>query len=139
MLADETVQDGVREVREELGLRVEFNELIPLGTVKDQLLIGNFNDNEHCHCFLYRKKDNYDETFELQKEEVSGIAKVDFRELAALVSGGKTKIEVEGFLSTLEDRQYFRKEIGLTDLVPHSSLYWQIIIEQIELVLIQRS
>ncbi|MGB6406438.1 MAG: hypothetical protein WBF39_03115, partial [Planococcus donghaensis] len=68
-------------------------------------------------------------------EEVSGMAKVDFKELTALVSGGKKRIEVEGFLSTLESRRDFRKEIGLTDLVPHSSLYWPNIIEQIKLVL----
>ncbi|WP_051041723.1 NUDIX hydrolase [Planococcus halocryophilus] len=56
LLADETVKDGVREVREELGLKVSFNELISLGTIKDQLAIGGFLDNEHCHCFLYHKK-----------------------------------------------------------------------------------
>ncbi|MGB6409093.1 MAG: NUDIX domain-containing protein, partial [Planococcus donghaensis] len=70
LLADETVKDGVREVREELGLKVSFNELISLGTIKDQLAIGGFLDNEHCHCFLYHKKNNHDKTFELQKEEV---------------------------------------------------------------------
>ncbi|ANU24567.1 NUDIX hydrolase [Planococcus donghaensis] len=135
LLADETVKDGVREVREELGLRVEFNELFPLGTIQDQLAIGNFVDNEHCHCFLYRKKDNYDETFELQKEEVAGMAKVDFRELAALIARENERIEVEGFLSTLEERQYFKKEISLTDLVPHSTGYLEKIIEQIEIAL----
>ena len=135
LLADESVKDGVREVSEELGLKISFNELIPLGTTKDQLAIGDFLDNEHCHCFLYFKKDNNDHTFELQKEEVSGIAKVDFEEFAALISRAKDRVEVEGFISTLEGKETFKKEISLTDLVPHSALYWQNIIEQIELVL----
>lgn len=139
LLADESVKDGVREVREELGLKVSFNELIPLGTIKDQLAIGDFLDNEHCHCFLYHKNNNHDETFELQKEEVSGMAKVDFRELVALVVGEKERVAVRGFMSTLKGRRDFKKEIGLTDLVPHSSPYWQNIIEQIELVLTRRS
>lgn len=135
LLAEESVENGVREVREELGLNVSLNELIALGTIKDQLKKDKFIDNEHCHCFLYRKNDNNDEAFELQEEEVSGIAKVDFEEFAALIARAKDRVEVEGFISTLEGKETFKKEISLTDLVPHSTLYWQNIIEQIELVL----
>ena len=66
---------------------------------------------------------------------MSGIAKVDFKEFAALIARAKDRVEVEGFISTLEGKETFKKEISLTDLVPHSALYWQNIIEQIELVL----
>src|SRR5690606_17538691 len=52
LLADETVEDGVREVKEELGLEVEFDKLIHLGMVKDQMEMPGFIDNERCHCFL---------------------------------------------------------------------------------------
>lgn len=33
LLANETVEDGIREVQEELGLEISFEELIPLGTI----------------------------------------------------------------------------------------------------------
>ncbi|MEC2070995.1 NUDIX hydrolase [Alkalihalophilus marmarensis] len=35
ILANETIEDGVREVHEELGIEVTMNELIPLGAIED--------------------------------------------------------------------------------------------------------
>ncbi|AQU78016.1 NUDIX hydrolase [Planococcus faecalis] len=135
LMADEAVRDGVREVQEELGLQVDFAELTSLGMIKDQINLLNFTDNERCHCFLYRKQDNNDATFELQAEEVSGIAKVEFEELAELVMGKKEEVEVEGFVTVAGKSSRFKKQIGLKDLVPHSQDYLKKVIEQIGLAL----
>lgn len=131
LLAHETVQDGVREVQEELGINVKFEELISLGTIKDQLLLPDFIDNEQCYCFLYRKKENSNETFELQLEEVSGIVTVEFEELAALFKKEKERIEVDEIIHQSTSRPSFSKWIGLKDFVPHSQAYLEEIIERI--------
>ena len=131
LLADENVEDGVREVQEELGLDVNFEELISLGMIKDQLAINGFLDNERCHRFLYKGLENIGDTFVLQHEEVSGMAKLDVEEFIALVKGEKDKVGVKGFLITANGREMLKKKIGLKDLVPHSPEYWERIVEQI--------
>ena len=131
LLADETVEDGIREVREELGLKVDFDKLILLGMVKDQMKLPGFIDNERCHCFLYQMPENNDVRFKLQLEEVSGIAKVDFEALADLFTGKEEEVEVEGFMTTPNGNSPFRKMIGLKDIVPHSPSYLEKIIHLI--------
>lgn len=132
LLADETVEDGIREVQEELGMGVDFAELIPLGLIRDQLVLPGFIDNERCHCFLYHDLENIDAKFKLQVEEVSGMAKLDFEAFADLVRGKKEKVKVEGFEVTVNgDRRTFERSIGLEDLVPHSNEYLKTIIELI--------
>ncbi|MBD8014932.1 MULTISPECIES: NUDIX hydrolase [Planococcus] len=128
LLADETVEDGVREVKEELGLEVDFDKLILLGMVKDQMEIPGFIDNERCHCFLYPMPNNNDLRFELQLEEVSGMGEVDFEALADLFAGKEEEVEIDGFIATLDGHSPFKKRIGLKEIVPHSSSYLEKII-----------
>lgn len=128
LLADETVEEGVREVKEELGLKVEFDKLIHLGMVKDQMEMPGFIDNERCHCFLYPMPNNHDFRFELQLEEVSGMGEVDFEALAGLFMGKEEEVEIDGFIAKPDGHSLFKKRIGLKDIVPHSSSYLEKII-----------
>lgn len=132
LLAGETVEEGIREVREELGIRVDFAELISIGMIKDQLALPGFLDNERCHCFLYTNLENMDLRFELQLEEVVGIGKLDFEAFADLVSGKKERAVIEGFeILKGGSKRCFKKVIGLEDLVPHSAVYFDKIVELI--------
>lgn len=132
LLANETVEDGIREVREELGIAVDFAELTSIGMIRDQLALPGFLDNERCHCFLYTDLENIDLRFELQLEEVSGIGKVDFEALVDLVAGKKEHAVIEGF-EVIEggSKRFFEKAIGLEDLVPHSAVYFDKIVKLI--------
>lgn len=126
LLADEATEDGIREVSEELGLEVSFEELTSLDMVKDQLELEGFIDNERCHCFLYRAPENVNDTYKLQQEEVAGMARIDFESFANLITGKEKEAEVEGFVMDSDgSKQAFRKTIGLKDLVPHSPAYFE--------------
>lgn len=57
LLADETVEDGVREVQEELGLELAFDELKPLGIIPYQMDTAGFMDRERANVFVY--ENNY--------------------------------------------------------------------------------
>ena len=123
LLAHETVRDGVREVQEELGLDVSFNDLTPLGIVPDCLHVADFLDNEWCHVFLYESMQPIEE-YSLQKEEVAGIVSVDLSAFLEFCRGKKHDIWAEGFLTGEDnERMPFRQMISKIDFVPHEETY----------------
>lgn len=124
LLANETIEDGIREVEEELGLSVPFENLISLGVIRDQISQNGFVDNERSHVFLYKEKANIDAVYVLQKEEVSGMVKVEFQQFHDLCVGKIEEVEVDGFGIADEQNNYpLRKKISLRHLVPHSQGY----------------
>lgn len=133
ILAYEPVEDGIREVEEELGIDVEFEELIPLGLIKDQLAIKDFIDNERCHVFLYVTEEKLDDKYRFQQEEVAGMYTFDFGEFAALCRNAAERIESEGEISP--NGELLPRTITLADLVPHSKSYLAQVIEGIQNVL----
>lgn len=136
LTAEETVKEGIREVEEELGLTIEFEDLIPLGIIKDRIHLGGFLDNERCHSFLYRAIENPYEVLELQKEEVAGMVAVEFKAFTELCLGERTEVEAEGF-KVAEDgeKKPFVTTIRMNSLVPHSSDYLKEVVEGITRVL----
>lgn len=124
LASDETVKDGIREVEEELGLAVAFEDFIPLGIIKDEIREEEFLDNERCHNFLYRMDKNPDAMFELQKEEVAGMTAVEFTAFADLCLGKREQVVAEGFEVAEEgSRKALITNISLDNLVPHSRGY----------------
>lgn len=121
ILAHETVEDGAREIREELGIDVKFDELIPLGIIKDQLAVQNFLDNERCHVFLYKTDQNLDGVYKFQQEEVASMFKFDFQDFSELCSGAADKIDSKAEIAA--DGKGSPRTISLVDLVPHSPSY----------------
>ena len=69
----ETIKDGIREVKEELGIDVSYANLIPLGVRFDVAKVGDVLNREFDDVFLLDySKDIVDYKFQL--EEVSGLA-----------------------------------------------------------------
>lgn len=129
ILAHETVEDGAREIGEELGISVAFTELIPLGIMKDQLAEKNFLDNERCHVFLYKTDQKLDGAYRFQQEEVAGMFIFNLQDFFDLCSGAAEKISSKGAIAqgTLEG-----KSISITDLVPHSTSYLDGVVRAIQ-------
>jgi isopentenyldiphosphate isomerase len=124
ILADEAIEDGVREVKEELGIAVSFEDLIPLGVLKDQIHMDGFLDNERCHVFLYKAEENVETMYMLQKEEVAGMVAADFTSFYAMCIGMSTEMEVHGFKWVAGgEKDAIRKSVALEDLVPHGKSY----------------
>lgn len=130
ILAHETVEDGVREIGEELGVEAGFDELIPLGVIKDRLIVQNFIDNERCHVFLYKTEERLDNKYDFQPEEVAGMFKFDFWEFAALCRGAVESIESRGEVSGRS--KLVPRQITLADLVPHEPSYLKEVVDRIQ-------
>lgn len=131
LLASESVEDGVREIKEEIGIDVTFNDLLSVGLIKNCIVTVDFIDREFSHVYLYR---TYGENleFKLQKSEVSGIVKAKFHDFYDLCLGEKEQIRIEGFeVNEFEEEVLISKNIRILDFVPHQTSYLESIVRLI--------
>lgn len=131
LLATETVEDGVREIKEELGIEVDYSELFSLGTIHYSVKRETFIDNEIAHVFLYKSEHEFTD-YLLQKEEVSGIVKAKLIDFSQLWSGEKSDVLIDGFEVDHDGRQsFFCKKVKKSAFVPHETSYYESIISGI--------
>ncbi|GHU00369.1 putative Nudix hydrolase [Alphaproteobacteria bacterium] len=94
--AGESVADGVREVKEELGLDVKFSALIPLGIRQTSADIAeDYHNNEFQHLFIIpTDKDLPD--FAFDGAEVNGLVSIPVAEGLDLIRGTVKELSVQG-------------------------------------------
>jgi isopentenyldiphosphate isomerase len=132
LMADESVEDGVREIKEEVGIDIDIKELIPLGIIDYCVTEEDFIDKEFAHTFLYKSEKSF-EDFILQ-DEVAGMVKVDLNEFAELCLGEREKIKITGFRIKEEDgnKIYFEERVGKEKFVPHQYKFYRTVLEKIK-------
>lgn len=120
----ESEKDGVRELEEELGLKIDFDKLTYLGMSKEILKYDTFVDKEYHHLFAYMMEDDIS-NLTVQKEEVSGVIKVSLNSVIDLFTGAIDHIEAEGFeIDNYEKKLMFKKNLNIRDFVPHDKEYY---------------
>lgn len=92
--ADEQVCDGVREIEEELGLKVRFADLTPLGIRIGATKIGDFIDRQFCHVYFYECNRAL-ATYRYQNEEILGLVKLPIDAGLRLFTGDVSSITVD--------------------------------------------
>ncbi|MFD4818932.1 NUDIX hydrolase [Peribacillus butanolivorans] len=131
LLAHETIYDGVREIKEEIGIEVSFAELVPLGIIEYHVTKENFIDKEIANVFLYESTQCFND-FTLQKEEVSGMVKVELDDFEDLWAGTKEEVNIQGFEINQDDhRMMIDQYVGRDKFVPHEVSYYKSIIRLI--------
>jgi len=124
----EKTLDGLREVEEELGLRVEPERLVPLGTRKVDQEIPAGRDREFHDVFLL-----YDTTpperLRLQKEEVEAVFRLSLDHVRDLYDTGSTPAR------EYEEGRTFTSWISLNEIVPMEEDYLPRIASAIRLLL----
>lgn len=123
--ADETIKDGVREIKEELGVHVPFSSLMKVGVLRDVIELPNFYDYEFANVYLYQSTFQR-EDFSLQIEEVDSIHKIGQQDFIDLCFGKVQRVNCTS-MTDLSEHQ-----IGLTDFVPHPSTYFETLAEKLE-------
>jgi isopentenyldiphosphate isomerase len=58
ILAHETIEDGVREVQEEIGINVSINDLISLGVINYCVIRKELIDKELAHVYLFESNNS---------------------------------------------------------------------------------
>jgi isopentenyldiphosphate isomerase len=130
LLANETVEDGIREVKEEIGMTVHMEELTSLGVLKYSVHIGSLMDNEMAHVFLHRKNVTFD-SFVLQEEEVVGMYRMKFSHFIALWMGELEQISMKGFEVENGEKYFYEKSVGKGQFVPHDQSFYEALIRKI--------
>ncbi|GKV69776.1 putative Nudix hydrolase [Sporosarcina sp. NCCP-2716] len=132
LTADETVRDGTREMAEEIGLEVDFDELQPLGIIPYSIRQSEMIDNERAHVFLYHTGLPL-EDFRVQPEEVVGLSAVAIRDFAALWRGQQDTVPSRGFvLNSDGNSRPVAQQLSRTDFVPHPDTYYSIVLKGLE-------
>lgn len=121
LLASENVQDGIREVQEELGVAISFKDLISLGTVRDEMIHVGMNDKEFAHVFMYMNE--MDLQYQFQVEEVSGMFKIEVNEFEKLWTEKIESVEAEGIILRNFESVSVSWTIYKRDFVPHEDFY----------------
>ncbi|WP_167578606.1 NUDIX hydrolase [Jeotgalibacillus proteolyticus] len=131
LLENETVEDGVRELEEEIGLSLSFDELHPLGIIKETLHHEKLIDAEICHVFAFEVQ--ADCQFRLQKSEVTGMYQLELDSFKALLQDESAQIIAKGFEEDAEGARYnVDKTVSKLDFVPHEAAYFAEVIKRIE-------
>ncbi len=116
LAAGEETLDGLREVEEELGLRVEPERLVPLGSRRVEQEIPAGRDRELHDVFLL-----LDPTppadLRLQAEEVESVLRVALDGVEALCEAGAALAREYKGAKTVD------MSISLADFVPHADDY----------------
>ncbi|GBF71905.1 hypothetical protein PA598K_00118 [Paenibacillus sp. 598K] len=132
LLAGESVRDGVRELEEELGLAVRFEELRYCGVVPQQSIIAaDLIDREFNHVFLYASTQPL-AAYRFQEEEISGLYYIGLDDFRQLTASEIKEAWIEGIRidETTGVRSEDRRSIGLQDLTPNTEAYYELLFEQ---------
>lgn len=124
--AGETREDGFREAEEELGVRLEPEDVHYLGCLRGSYRKGGFIDREFCHVHLYRSE-LPNEAFRFQDGEVSALVRVKLDDARRLIAGETEAIEGAEFVPGAGAER--RIAIGPGDIVPHERAYYEEVFE----------
>lgn len=141
LAAGEQVEDGVRELEEELGLTVSFHDLEPCGIVQEEQVIeAGGMDREFCHVFVYRCNQPLSE-YHVQLEEVSGLYWMDMMEIRSLIDRDARAVYGHGFSvhPATGERTNETRWFELKDFVPHHATYFERVFRKMEVEIARSS
>jgi isopentenyldiphosphate isomerase len=120
----EQVADGVREISEEVGLKVTVEELISLGVKFDVAKLPGIINRQFCHVFLYPTSVPISD-LDLDNSELDGMVSIALRDGLSLFSGAANSVEVTGVEKDLDGKwRQITKVIGKADFIPRIDPYY---------------
>jgi isopentenyldiphosphate isomerase len=128
--AGESPEDGVRELKEELGLHISSNTLHKVGIFKynGEDVAKKIIDHEFCHVYALVRKAETLEDYQPALGEVSGLFLISLEEMKQLCRGLKQNIAIDGY--EIDDNGV-KTELGLRieqdDLVKNDPLYYEML------------
>lgn len=117
--AGETIPDGVREVREELGLPVSYSDLHPIGLRQTAITLApDYIEREFQHWHLLPLDLGLD-AIPLADAEVSGLADICIDDAITLADGAADVIPARYATRAAGGLEYTEATLSRTELVPN--------------------
>lgn len=117
--AGEDIGDGIREVQEELGISVSFDDLVPLGQHIGVTNYIKLIDRQFCDVFLLVHPQDIRD-YHYQKEELDGLVVFSIADGLKLFNG-----EVDSILVKATGFGVDELNVSETDFVPRTDDYIQ--------------
>ncbi len=119
-------RDGIREIEEELGLKVAPEKLVKLFTTKKSVREDDYIDNEFNPTYLCEVNKDFKD-LHLSEDEVDGIFDFDLEDLQNLFNHKVDKIYSSGLVRNADTNtpEYKTGYFWLSDFVPHDDSYYQ--------------
>ena len=136
ILATETIKDGIRELKEEVGVKVMFSQLTSLGVIPYSIDNEKIKDYEFANVFVYELTGGL-EKFSIQREELDGIYSANLKQFILLANHKIKEIEVSGYKYENDIRHYEVKQIGLEQMSALPESYLHEFIPRLEKILIE--
>lgn len=121
----ENVREGVREIFEELGIYVTYEELVPLGIKIDVAKIGDITNREFCDVFLLLRSESPEE-YHMDPSEVEGLVQIKIGDGLKLFCGEVDQVPAEG-VKWLKEKNTWNKiriNVRISDFVPRVDPYY---------------
>jgi isopentenyldiphosphate isomerase len=121
---DETPKSGtLREIEEELGVRLKENNLEKMFTHKLVFDTPYYN-REFCHTYLHKTQLKLTD-LKLCPVEVDGMFEADIQDLLDLFLGEIKSINATGLIRTAKGLKIQSKKLTIKDFCPHGDKYYQ--------------
>lgn len=131
--AGESPADGIRELREELGVEVAFQQLRKLGVVRYSARGAGVQDNEFCHVFVWIREDLRLEEYRPALGEVSGLYSVRMRDFEDVCRAVVDHIAIAGFEQDDAGRQHAATwTLTKGVMVPYPARYYELLFQGME-------
>lgn len=134
LLEQETVMDGLREVREELGINVSSEKALFLGVFPVKINLGSFVDNEFTNVYLVQQEIKLGE-FQLQEEEVACIFPIPLKTLKKLFNDPSTKATLSGYHQKNNQQKIVKETFSKKDFCANAQEYYNQLIQSFEKIL----
>lgn len=135
LLSIESVEDGIREVHEELGVNILLDDLIYVGKISDEIIQHNIIDREYGHVYLYFIPDDTDIKYKFEDREVSGIVKVELNLFEQLWFNKLENMKAEGpILNEKQEMENRKICVRKTDFLPHEDSYINTVLKKIKAI-----
>lgn len=127
--AGEGPDDGVRELKEELGIDVPIGDLTSLGIFPNVIITDKIVDKEFSHVYLYEFKGQIADLV-LQGDEVESIIQIEVDQFRSFIREHLDYITGQEYM--LDQITMREVELSRSDFVPHEQAYYGFIISQID-------